>query len=63
MFMANEDAYVSKKEFKKLEKKVEYIIDMHKEDEELTAKEKEILKEAKKDAKGRKKAFTPVDEL
>ena len=61
--MAKEDAYVSKKEFKKLEKKVEYILDIHKGDDVLTAKEKALLEDAKKDATGKKKAFTRVDEL
>lgn len=29
----------------------------------LTSKEKALLEEAKKDAKGRKKVFTPVGEI
>ena len=30
---------------------------------EFTAREKALIEEAKKDAEGKKKAFTPVDEL
>ena len=63
MFMANEDAYVSKKEFKKLKTKVDYMADMHKGDDELAPEEKALLEKAKKDAKTKKKAFTQVDEL
>ena len=63
MYVANEDVYVSKKEFKKLEKKVEHMLEIHKGDDELTEDEKKLFLEAEADLKKKKPVFTPVDEL
>jgi len=54
--------YVSVEEFKKLEAKVNRILEAHALDEKLTEEEKELVKEAKKDIK-EKKDFASVEDL
>ncbi|MBD3210202.1 hypothetical protein GF318_02365 [Candidatus Micrarchaeota archaeon] len=56
-------AYVSVEEFKKLEAKVNHILEVHALDETLTEEEKELVKEAKKDVKEDKTNFVSLDEL
>lgn len=58
-----ESQYVSIHEFKKLEAKVNHILDVHGLDEELTQEEKELVAEAKKDIKTKKANFVSVDEI
>ena len=58
-----ESAYVSVEEFKKLEAKVNRILDAHALDEELTKEEKELVAEAKKDIKGKRANFVSADEI
>ncbi len=57
-----EMAYVSVKEFKKLEKKVNSMITARKPASKLTAKERKLVREAKSDIK-KKQGFSSVKEL
>ena len=61
--MVMESAYVSIEEFKKLEKKVNHIIEVHALDEELTKEERELVKKAKKDIKEKQKVFLSVEDI
>ena len=63
MTMQNENIYVSVDDFKKLEKKVEHIIEFHSLDEELTTEEKKLVDEVKRDIKEKKSNFSSVDDL
>lgn len=56
-------AYVSIEEFKKLEAKVNHILEVHALDGELTKEEKELVEEAKRDIKENKSNFVSLDEL
>lgn len=58
-----EGAYVSVEEFKKLEAKVNRILDVHALDEELTKDEKGLIAEAKKDIKEKRANFVSLDEI
>jgi len=61
--MVMESTYVSMEEFKKLEKKVNHIVEVHALDEELTKEEKILVDEAKKDIKEKKPVFVSVEDL
>jgi hypothetical protein len=61
MTMGN--AYVSIEEFKKLEAKINRILDAHALDDKLTRRELELVNEAKKDIKKNKSNFTSADGL
>ena len=63
VIMVMEGAYVSIEEFKKLEAKVNHILEVHSLDEELTKEEKALIKEAKKDIKENKKNFVSIEDL
>lgn len=64
MFMGSADAYASKKDLKKLEEKVERILEMHELDDELTEAEEKLVKEVENDLRKNKKgAFYSLDEL
>ena len=63
MYMGSADAYVSKRDFKKLEERVAYLLEVHEADEKLTGKEKKRIKEVKKDIKTNKKIFCSLEEL
>lgn len=64
MFMGSADAYASKKDLKKLEEKVERVLEMHELDDELTEAEKKLVKEVENDLRTNKKgAFISLDEL
>jgi hypothetical protein len=54
--------YVSAEEFKKLEAKVNRILEAHSLDEKLTDEEKRLVKEAKKGIR-EKKDFVAVEEI
>lgn len=56
------NAYVSIEEFKRLEAKINRILDAHALDEKLTRKERELVKAAKKGIK-KKSEFTSVEGL
>lgn len=56
------NAYVSVKDFKKLERKVNSIIDIHTADSKLTKEEKKLAREAKRDLRLRKNII-PIEEL
>jgi len=55
--------YVSIEEFKKLEAKVNHILEVHALDEKLTDEEKALVEEAKRDIKTKKADFVSLDEL
>ena len=57
------NAYVSAKDFKRLEKKVNAIFEAHSTDSKLTKEEKKLAREAKKDLKSKKKSFIPIEQL
>lgn len=61
--MVMESAYVSIEEFKKLEDKVNRILEVHALDEKLTKEEKELVNEAKKDVKEKRTAFVSIDNI
>ena len=64
MFMGNADAYASKKDLKKLEEKVERVLEMHELDDELTEAEEKLVREVEKDLRTNKKgAFISLDKL
>lgn len=63
MFMGNGDAYVSVRDFKKLEEKVDLIMEVHASDRKLTKKEKSLVKEGKKDIRRKTGRFVSVEEL
>jgi hypothetical protein len=55
--------YVAMEDFKKLEQKVNHILEVHALDETLSKDEKELVKEVKKDIKENKSAFISVDDI
>jgi hypothetical protein len=55
--------YVAMEEFRRLEQKVNHILEVHALDETLSKEEKELIKEAKKDIKKGRSAFVSVNEL
>ena len=61
--MENDSAYVSLADFRKLEQKVNHIIQVHALDEELTKEEKDLIDEARKDIRKNKSEFVSVDSL
>lgn len=63
IIMVMESAYVSIEEFKKLEAKVNRILEAHALDENLTKEEMELVKEAKRDIKEKKANFASIDDL
>ncbi len=57
-------ACISAKDFKRLEKKVDALIEMHSEDTKLTAREKKLVKEVKDDLKHKRyHKFKSLDEI
>jgi len=63
MFMGNGDAYVSVRDFKKLEQKVDLIMEAHASDRKLTKKEKSLVKEGKRDIKRKTSRFVSLENL
>lgn len=61
--MGSENVYVSVDDFKKLEKKVNHIIEVHTLDEELSTEEKQLVDEVKKDITEKKPNFSSIDDL
>ncbi|MCX6768628.1 MAG: hypothetical protein NTY83_02195 [Candidatus Micrarchaeota archaeon] len=61
--MGNGDAYVSVRDFKKLEQKVDLIMEAHASDRKLTKKEKSLVKEGKKDIKRKTGRFVSLEDL
>jgi hypothetical protein len=55
--------YVAMEDFKKLEQKVNHILEVHALDETLSKNEKELVKEVKKEVKENKSAFISIDNL
>ena len=55
--------YVAMEDFKKLEQKVNHILEVHAIDETLSKDEKELVKEVKKDLKENKSAFVSINNL
>jgi len=63
MYMANGNAYVPMAEFRKLQKQVEHMVELHEADEGLSKEEKELLDKARKDLRKNKASFSLVDDL
>jgi hypothetical protein len=61
--MVMESAYVSIEEFKKLEDKVNRILEVHALDEKLTKEEKVLVDEVKRDVKEKKAVFVSVEDI
>lgn len=60
MLMGNGSGNVSMHDFRRLEEKVNRIIELHSADAELSAKEKKLVREAKKDIRKKPSNFLPL---